>query len=153
PFDPDSGEHPPVLEALFARPAATVPAVLFVVSASVRRQEWASRAAIEIADEWAGRRTAYTPSHLDLESPALEPDLGIETRVGIPEVFEFGLLLSTASPPVPGRRFRFLSPELYVPDSRSLLEDPRWERLIFAHAEHEATLLAWVPFDAPGLDT
>lgn len=153
PFDPDSSEHPPLLEALFARPAATVPAILFVVSASVRRQEWAVRTAIQIADEWAGRRPAITLTDLDLEAPVLEPHLGIETGEGIAEVFEFGLSLSTASRPVPGRRFRFLSPGLYVPDSRSLLEDPRWERLIFAHAEHEATLLAWVPFDAPGLDT
>lgn len=153
PFDPDSGERPPVLEALFARPAATVPAILFVVSASVRRQEWAVRTAIQIADEWARRRPAITLADLDLESPALEPHLGIETGEGIAEIFEFGLSLSAAARKVPGREFRFLSPGLYVPDGRALLEDPRWERLIFSHAEHEATLLAWVPFDAPGLDT
>lgn len=152
PFDPDSGDHPPVLEALFARPAATVPAILFVVGSSVRRDEWAVRTAIGITDAWAGRRPAITLTDLDLESPVMEARLGIGTEEGIAEIFEFGLSLALTSRTVPERRFRFLSPGLYVPDPKALLEDPRWERLVFSHAEHEATLLAWVPFDAPGLD-
>lgn len=152
PFDPESGDHPPVLEALFARPAATVPAILFVVGSSVRRDEWAVRTAIEITDAWAGRRPAITLADLDLESPVMEARLGIGSGEGIAEIFEFGLSLALASRTVPERRFRFLSPGLYVPEPRALLEDPRWEKLVFSHAEHEATLLAWVPFDAPGLD-
>src|SRR5690606_8333512 len=130
PFDPDSGEHPPVLEALFARPPATVPAILFVVAASLRRDEWALGTAVRIADEWAGRRPAITLTDLDLESPVLEPRLGIDTGEGIAEIFEFGLSLSLASRSVPQRRFRFLSPGLYVPVGLARSVDSRLVRLV-----------------------
>ncbi|HEX6938429.1 MAG TPA: SPOR domain-containing protein [Longimicrobiales bacterium] len=152
PFDPESGDHPPALEALFARPAATVPAVLLVVGREVHRRPWAARSAVAIADAWAARRDAITLADLDLETPALERMLGLEGAEGIADIFDFGLSLSLASRPVPGRRFRYLSAGLYVPDPQALLEDPRWEGLVFQHAEHEATLLALVPFDAPGLE-
>ncbi|HEX6938393.1 MAG TPA: SPOR domain-containing protein [Longimicrobiales bacterium] len=153
PYDPDSGARPPALEALFARPAATVPAVLVVVGRAVHRHPWAARSAIAIADAWAARRNAITLSDLDLETPVMEGLLGLEGAEGIAEIFDFGLSLTRTSRPVPGHRFRYLSAGLYVPDAKALLEDPRWEGLVFQHAEHEATLLAWVPFDAPGLET
>src|SRR5690606_38529336 len=71
PFDPESGEFPPALEALFARPPATVPAVLVVVGAAARRSGWAGRAAIAVATAWSERRPAITLADLTLSPSEL----------------------------------------------------------------------------------
>lgn len=153
PFDPDAGAHPPALESLFARPAATVPAVLIVAGAAARRDGWAARAAIAVAEAWAERRSAITVADLSTEPAELAAELDAAEAEGLADIFEFGVSLGRAAREVPDRHFRFLSAGLYVPDLAALLEHPRWERVISQHAEEQATLLVYVPSNAPGLET
>lgn len=153
PFDPESGEFPPALEALFARPPATVPAVLVVVGAAARRSGWAGRAAIAVATAWSERRPAITLADLTLSPSELASLLEVPEGEGLAEVFEFGISLGRAARSVPGKRFRFMSSGLYVPDTGALFEHPRWERVVAQHAEEQATLLVYAPADATGLES
>lgn len=151
PFDPESGTFPPVLESLFARPAATVPAVLLVAGPEARRSGWAARAALAVASAWAARRRGMVLADLETAAPVLHTLLGAENTEGLADVFEFGVSLGRVAHEV-GRAFRFVPPGPYVPDPAGLFRHPHWERLVSHFAEEQATLLIYIPARADGID-
>ncbi|HEX7048703.1 MAG TPA: SPOR domain-containing protein [Longimicrobiales bacterium] len=151
-FDPDAGTFPSALEALFARPAATVPAMLLVAGASARESGWADRAAIALATGWAERRGDIVLADLAVDAPTLHASLGEENAEGLTDVFEFGLSLSRVARTVPGRGFRFVPAGPYVADAEALIANARWQRIVARFAEDQATLLVFVHAGAPGLD-
>jgi hypothetical protein len=52
---------------------------------------------------------------------------------------------------VPGRGFCLISAGTYTPDAAAILRHPRWEKLAQGFRETGASLLLFVPADAPGL--
>jgi len=152
PLDLDADTFPPALEALFARPAATVPAVLLVVSPGARRDGWASRAAVAIAGGWSARGGDILLTDLSLDDPELHGRVGLDNDEGIADVIEFGLSLGRVAKDVPSGGFRLISAGAYVPDTAWLLSDPAWERLIVQCAGAGRTLLLYAPSDLAGID-
>lgn len=152
PFDPESGEFAPALESIFARPPATIPAVLLLATPDARRDGWAARAAVALAGRWVRRRPAITLAALAPGAPDLADLVGADAGEGLSDIFEFGISLARATRKAEGHEFRVLSSGLYVPDTEALLTHARWHRLIGQFAEDQATLLIYVPSDSPGLD-
>lgn len=153
PFDPDEGTYPAALEALFARPAATVPAVLVVTGANARRSGWADRASAALATAWAERGGSIVLVDLDLEGPGPRSIFSLSANdEGLVDAFEFGLSLPRVARVIPGAGIRLVTPGTYVPDAAALLGDHRWQGLIAAAAGSEETLLVHVPVHTPGLE-
>lgn len=151
-FDPDAKIFPPALEALFARPAEMVPAVLVIAGPAARRDGWAARAMVSIATMWAERGAQIVLADLCLEEPELHETLGETNSDGLADVFEFGSSVRWMARYLPERGFRFLPTGAYIPDPVEVLRHPRWDRLIDQFAEDQTTLLAYAPAGAPGLD-
>lgn len=152
PFNPDDGIFPSALEALCARPAATIPAVLLIAGEEARRTGWAARAAIALAAGWADRRGDVVLADLVGEKELIELS-GDEGAEGIADVLEFGLSLRRVTQSLPDHGFRLIPAGPYLPVASGLLEHPRWGRLIAQFAEEQATLLAYAAMGSVGLDT
>ncbi|HEV2129724.1 MAG TPA: hypothetical protein VGR27_01390, partial [Longimicrobiaceae bacterium] len=157
PSDAAGGEHPP-LPAL--DPAADLlpavltaldpgPVVLLVDAAGSR--DWAADAAIALASAWAraGRRIVLADLHL--EEPVLHERLGETNRDGVVDIFLYGASVARSARLVPGRSFFLIPAGTYAADSGAILRHPRWPKLLAGFRDAHASLLLFVPADAPGL--
>lgn len=152
PFDPEALSYAPVLEALFARPPATIPGLLVVAGSRARTGGWAAKAAIALAEAWADRDRRIVLADLDAVAPELHEHLDEANGEGLADLFEFGASVSRIARVLPGRAFRFVPAGAYVPDPEGLLRDARWVRLLREFAEDQATLLAYAPAEAAGVE-
>lgn len=149
PFDPATGSLPPVLDG--SRVSRGEPVVLLVDAAG--DPEWAADAAIALATGWAraGRRVVLADLHL--QDPVVHDRLGEPNLDGVVDVFLYGASLSRTARPVPGRGFYLIPSGTYPEDPGAVLRHPRWPRIAAGFADAQATLLLFVPAEAPGLES
>ncbi|HEX7238675.1 MAG TPA: hypothetical protein VF263_00300, partial [Longimicrobiaceae bacterium] len=147
PFDPGADPLPPGLEWDAARPD---PFVLLVDAAADRT--WAADAAVAVATAWAraGRRVVLADLHL--EEPVVHDRVGEPNLDGVVDVFLYGASLARTARPVPGRGFYLISAGTYTEEPETVLLHPRWPRVVSGFADAHASLLLFVPADAPGLE-
>jgi hypothetical protein len=145
-FDP-SFERLPAAASFDA--ARTGPVLLLFDRAADR--DWAADAAIAIATGWnaAGQRTVL--ADLSLDDPMLAERIGMSSMEGVVDIFLYGASLARSARPVPGRGFYLISAGTYTPDTTAILRDARWEKIISGFRSAGASLLLFVPSDAPGL--
>jgi len=149
PFDPAAGSLPPVLDG--SRVGRGEPVVLLVDAAG--DPEWAADAAIALATGWAraGRRVVLADLHL--QDPVVHDRLGEPNLDGVVDVFLYGASLSRTARPVSGRGFYLIPSGTYPEDPGAVLRHPRWPRIAAGFGDAQATLLLFVPADAPGLES
>ncbi len=145
-FDP-SFERLPAAASFDA--SRTGPVLLLFDRAAER--DWVADAAIAIATGWnaTGQRTVL--ADLGLDDPMLAERIGMSSMEGVVDIFLYGASLARSARPVPGRGFYLISAGTYTPDSTAILRDPRWEKIIAGFRSAGASLLIFVPSDAPGL--
>ncbi|HEX8358613.1 MAG TPA: hypothetical protein VF613_00740 [Longimicrobium sp.] len=145
-FDP-SFERLPAAASFDA--ARTGPVLLLFDRAADR--DWAADAAIAVATGWnaAGQRTVL--ADLSLDDPMLAERIGMSSMEGVVDIFLYGASLARSARPVPGRGFYLISAGTYTPDTTAILRDARWEKIISGFRNAGASLLVFVPSDAPGL--
>ncbi|HEX8694834.1 MAG TPA: hypothetical protein VF746_20575 [Longimicrobium sp.] len=115
-------------------------------------REWVADAAIAIATGWAagGRRTVL--ADLSLENPILHERIGMGNMDGVVDIFLYGASLARSARSVPGRGFYLITAGTYTPEPEAIFRHPRWEKLVAGFREAQASLMLFVPADAPGLD-
>ncbi|HEX8671014.1 MAG TPA: SPOR domain-containing protein [Longimicrobium sp.] len=145
-FDP-SFERLPAAASFDA--SRTGPVLLLFDRAADR--DWVADAAIAIATGWnaTGQRTVL--ADLGLDDPMLAERIGMSSMEGVVDIFLYGASLARSARPVPGRGFYLISAGTYTPDSTAILRDGRWEKIIAGFRSAGASLLVFVPSDAPGL--
>lgn len=145
-FAPAHDVLPPELE-LAAAPAR---AVVLLLAAPAQRG-WAADVAVALASAWAqaGRRVVLADLHL--EEPRLHERLGEENADGLVDIFLYGASLARSARPVRGRGFHLIPSGTYTADVEALFRHPRWGKLVAGFREAHASLLLFVPADAPGL--
>ena len=145
-FDP-SFERLPAAASFDA--SRTGPVLLLFDRAADR--DWVADAAIAIATGWnaTGQRTVLVD--LGLDDPMLAERIGMSSMEGVVDIFLYGASLARSARPVPGRGFYLISAGTYTPDSTAILRDGRWEKIIAGFRSAGASLLVFVPSDAPGL--
>lgn len=145
-FDP-SFERLPAAASFDA--SRTGPVLLLFDRAADR--DWVADAAIAIATGWnaTGQRTVL--ADLGLDDPMLAERIGMSSMEGVVDIFLYGASLARSARPVPGRGFYLISAGTYTPDSNAILRDARWEKIIAGFRSAGASLLVFVPSDAPGL--
>ncbi len=145
-FDP-SFERLPAAASFDA--SRTGPVLLLFDRAADR--DWVADAAIAIATGWnaTGQRTVL--ADLGLDDPMLAERIGMSSMEGVVDIFLYGASLARSARPVPGRGFYLISAGTYTPDSTAILRDARWEKIISGFRSAGASLLVFVPSDAPAL--
>lgn len=114
---------------------------------------WVADAAIALATGWnaAGRRTVL--ADVSIEDPILHERVGVPNLDGVVDIFLYGSSLARSARPVPGRGFLLITAGTYTPDPEAILSHPRWEKIVAGFREAQASLLLFVPIDAPALAT
>lgn len=112
---------------------------------------WVADAAIALATGWnaAGRRTVL--ADVSIEDPILHERVGVPNLDGVVDLFLYGASLARSARPVPGRGFLLITAGTYTPDPASIFTHPRWEKIVAGFREAQASLLLFVPIDAPNL--
>ncbi|HYH80484.1 MAG TPA: SPOR domain-containing protein [Longimicrobium sp.] len=112
---------------------------------------WVADAAIALATGWnaAGRRTVL--ADLSIEDPVLHERVGVPNLDGVVDLFLYGASLARSARPVPGRGFLLITAGTYTPDPDSIFHHARWAKIVDGFREAQASLLLFVPLDAPGL--
>jgi hypothetical protein len=147
PFDP-SGAEPPVLDSFVSGPAAALTAVTLLAGPAAHASGWACAAAVSVARAWPGGRRVVL-ADLSLAEPRLHEVLGVDGDEGVVDVVDYGVSAARAMVPI-DRRFDFLPAGLYAPDPAATLQSTAWSGIIDELAGRGATLLAYLPADAPG---
>ncbi|HEU4562242.1 MAG TPA: SPOR domain-containing protein [Longimicrobium sp.] len=112
---------------------------------------WVADAAIALATGWyaAGRRTVL--ADLSLEDPILHERVGVPNLDGVVDLFLYGASLARSARPVPGRGFLLITAGTYSPEPEAIFRHQRWGKIVDGFREAQASLLLFVPIDAPGL--
>jgi hypothetical protein len=112
---------------------------------------WVADAAIALATGWnaAGRRTVL--ADLSIEDPILHERVGVPNLDGVVDLFLYGASLARSARPVPGRGFLLITAGTYTPDPDGIFRHARWGKIVEGFREAQASLLLFVPLDAPGL--
>jgi len=112
---------------------------------------WVADAAIALATGWnaAGRRTVL--ADVSIEDPILHERVGVPNLDGVVDLFLYGASLARSARPVPGRGFLLITAGTYTPEPEAILRHPRWEKIVAGFREAQASLLLFVPLDAPEL--
>jgi hypothetical protein len=147
-FQPESSSLP---EALHPDSFADEPLVLLVDASP--DSAWAAETAIAIAGAWSrgGRRVVLADLHL--HAPVLDHQLGLEKAEGIVDIFLYGASVAHSARPAPGQGYFVISAGTPTADPEQVYRHDRWSRLVAGFAEAGATLLAFVPGDAPGIES
>ncbi|HEX2201753.1 MAG TPA: hypothetical protein VHG91_00570, partial [Longimicrobium sp.] len=145
-FDPSFERVPVAADFDDAHPG---PVILLYDPAADRR--WVADAAIALATGWTsgGRRTVL--ADLSLEDPLLHERIGMGNMEGIVDIFLYGASLARSARPVPGRGFYLITAGTYTDDAGAIFRHPRWEKIVAGFREAQASLLLFVPTDAPDL--
>jgi len=150
PFDPH-GADSPVLHRILGGPAAALTAVALVAGPAARAAGGAARAALAVARAWPGTRRIVL-ADLDLAAPSLHALLGASNDEGAVDMIDYGLSPGHVLQVVDDGRLDFLPAGAYAPDPAATLAAPGWSQVVGDVAARGATLLAYVPADAGGLD-
>ncbi|HEX8242322.1 MAG TPA: hypothetical protein VF541_02455, partial [Longimicrobium sp.] len=112
---------------------------------------WVADAAIALATGWnaAGRRTVL--ADVSIEDPILHERVGVPNLDGVVDLFLYGASLARSARPVPGRGFLLITAGTYTPEPDAIFRHPRWGKIVDGFREAQASLLLFVPLDAPGL--
>ncbi|HEX6750597.1 MAG TPA: hypothetical protein VF092_25125 [Longimicrobium sp.] len=112
---------------------------------------WVADSAIALATGWnaAGRRTVL--ADLSIEDPILHERVGVPNLDGVVDLFLYGASLARSARPVPGRGFLLITAGTYTPEPEAIFHHPRWSKIVDGFREAQASLLVFVPLDAPGL--
>ncbi len=112
---------------------------------------WVADAAIALATGWyaAGRRTVL--ADLSIEDPILHERVGVPNLDGVVDLFLYGASLARSARPVPGRGFLLITAGTYTPEPEAIFRHARWGKIVDGFREAQASLLLFVPIDAPGL--
>ena len=148
PFDPSDAE-PPVLDSFVSGPAAALTAVTLLAGPAAHASGWAGAAAVAVARAWPGGRRVVL-ADLSLAEPRLHEVLAVSGDEGVVDVVDYGVSTGRATVTIDDGRFDFLPAGLYAPDPAATLESPAWSGIIDQLAGRGATLLAYLPADAPG---
>jgi hypothetical protein len=116
-------------------------------------RRWVADAAIALATGWnaAGRRTVL--ADLSIEDPILHERVGVPNLDGVVDLFLYGASLARSARPVPGRGFLLITAGTYTPEPEAIFRHPRWEKIVEGFREAQASLLLFVPLDAPALSS
>src|SRR4051794_17077573 len=114
-------------------------------------RRWVADAAIALATGWnaGGRRTVL--ADLSIEDPILHERVGVPNLDGVVDLFLYGASLARSARPVPGRGFLLITAGTYTPDPDAIFRHARWGKIVDGFREAQASLLLFVPLDAPGL--
>jgi hypothetical protein len=112
---------------------------------------WVADAAIALATGWnaTGRRTVL--ADLSIEDPVLHERVGVPNLDGVVDLFLYGASLARSARPVPGRGFLLITAGTYTPEPEAIFRHTRWAKIVDGFREAQASLLLFVPLDAPGL--
>ncbi|HSU17981.1 SPOR domain-containing protein [Longimicrobium sp.] len=112
---------------------------------------WVADAAIALATGWnaGGRRTVL--ADLSIEDPVLHERVGVPNLDGVVDLFLYGASLARSARPVPGRGFLLITAGTYTPEPDAIFRHARWGKIVDGFREAQASLLLFVPLDAPGL--
>ncbi len=112
---------------------------------------WVADSAIALATGWnaGGRRTVL--ADLSIEDPILHERVGVPNLDGVVDLFLYGASLARSARPVPGRGFLLITAGTYTPDPDGIFRHARWAKIVDGFREAQASLLLFVPLDAPGL--
>lgn len=127
-----------------------VGAVVLLLVGEVDRW-WAAETAIELSSAWAkdGRRVVL--ADLFLENPVVHEVAGAENLEGMVDVFLYGASISRSARPVRGRTFYLIPAGTYTTQAAAIYEHSRWPKLVAGFRDADASLLLFVPADAPEL--
>lgn len=114
---------------------------------------WVADAAIALATGWyaAGRRTVL--ADLSIEDPILHERVGVPNLDGVVDLFLYGASLARSARPVPGRGFLLITAGTYTTEPESIFRHQRWGKIVDGFREAQASLLVFVPMDAPGISS
>jgi len=112
---------------------------------------WVADSAIALATGWnaSGRRTVL--ADLSIEDPILHERVGVPNLDGVVDLFLYGASLARSARPVPGRGFLLITAGTYTPEPDGIFRHARWGKIVEGFREAQASLLLFVPLDAPGL--
>jgi hypothetical protein len=146
-FVPHSPELPPPLAADAAEPGP----ILLLVNAA-QDPIWAADSAIAIASNWAraGRRVVLADLHF--EEPILHTRLGESNLEGVVDIFLYGASVARSARPPRDYSFFLIPAGTYTAAPEDVYGHPRWSKLVAGFREAGATLLAFVPASAPGVE-
>lgn len=145
-FDPGGDPLPAPLAEEAGGPGSIV--LLVDVSGA---STWAADAVIALAAAWgkAGRRIVLADLHL--EEPMLHERLGESNHDGVVDLFLYGASLARSARPVRDRGFYLIPAGTYPADPAAVFQHPRWAKLAAGFRDAGASLLLFVPGDAPEL--
>lgn len=149
-FDSDSRTLPAPLLATLSSAAA--PVILLVAGRRAIDAGWAPRAAVGLADGWCREGTRLVLADLGVGQASLDEVLGEASEEGLADVFLFGASLRRVIRSDPGRSFGFIPAGASPADSHTVLTDAGWRHVVAHFFREGATLLAYIPADAEGLD-
>lgn len=109
--------------------------------AAARRDEWATRLALDLVGAWgdAGQKVVLVDGML--EYPMLHRELGLPNTEGIADAALFGASVSLVARPVPGRSFFFVSAGSPTGNPEAVANSPRWGRLLDGFRDAGVTLV------------
>jgi hypothetical protein len=112
---------------------------------------WAAETAIELSSAWAGNGRRVVLADLFLESPILHEVAGIENLEGMVDVFLYGASISRSARAIEGRSFYLIPAGTYTTDDEAIYRHGRWPKLVAGFKDADASLVLFVPADAPEL--
>lgn len=148
PYDP--GEPGPELP--LSRPGDDGPArvVVLLTTAAASRDGWAARAGVRLVRDLASNDGRTVLADLGLRTPRLHEELGVPNHEGVSDVFLWGASFQRVAHAVePG--LLFAPAGTVVADPAAVAGSPRWEAVLDGARRAGATLVLYVPDDAPGL--
>src|SRR5688500_18504707 len=95
-------------ETALLRELASTPVMLLAVGHLAQRAGWAARAAISIAEEFAGRGDRTVLVDLSLDRPELHELLGLDSTEGLTDVFLFGASREHVTRMLPAHAFELI---------------------------------------------
>ena len=108
-----------------------------------REKDWAAHAAIAISGHWASRGARVLLVDLGFEQPHLHRAFSVWNLEGIADAIEYGASLRRIARPVNDGAFWLATAGTPVADSRALLDQPSWGRLLKTLIEGGVTVVTY----------
>jgi cell division septation protein DedD len=152
PFEAEDGSAASALDDLIRGPGAALPGVLLLAQADRETIPAARDLAVRLARAWvrSGRRTIL--ADLDFEAPGLHALVGAPNDQGIGDHFAFGTALAGLAHPVDDGTWSVVPAGPWVADPEGVMRSPGWGRLLRDLSDRDATVLAFAPANAPGIE-
>jgi len=151
-FDAESGLVPEELSPSVLPGGGKGRIVVLAATPLAQAEDWASRAAVAIAENWAQGDLRIFLMDLGLAAPSLHKALGIANREGVSDAFLYGASVQRIAQPALDEAIFFAAAGTATTDPVQILGHPRWTDLAGGFSEADATLLLFLPTDIPGAD-